>query len=65
MLAKEEMKLAPIIVPASGIVGVLEGVHGDASWFVARDDFCDEEAVAHIFAIILDGVGEIKSLHPL
>lgn len=65
LLAEEEVQLAPVVIPACGVVAVLEGVHGDAAGLVARDDFCDEEAVAHVLAVVLDGVGEVEALHPL
>ena len=40
-------------------------MHGDPSRLVPGDDLCYEEAVAHVLAIVLDGVGKVEALHPL
>jgi len=65
ILPEEEVQLAPVIVPARCVLRVLEGVHGDAAGLVPGNNFCDEEAVAHVLAVVLDGVGEVEPLHPL
>lgn len=57
--------MIPIVLSTSVVLSVFECMHGYPTRLIARDDFCDEEAVAHIFPVIFDGIGEIKPLHPL
>jgi hypothetical protein len=61
---EEQLKLSPIVISPSLILTVLKCMHGYLARFISRDDLCDKIAIAHIFAIVLDGVGEVEALHP-
>ena len=64
MFFEEKLELAPIVISSALVLGVFEGMHRDSSGFVSWDNLGNEEAIAHIFAVIFDGIGEIEPLHP-
>lgn len=64
ILFEEELELSPVVIPAGCVLGVLEGVHWDLARFISRYYLGYQETVAHVLAVVLDGVGEIEPLHP-
>ena len=40
-------------------------MHGDFAGFISGNDLTYQKSVAHVFAVVFDGVGEVESLHPL
>ena len=55
-LLKEELQLLPVVFLLGVVLCIIERVHLDLAWEVAREDLGDEETVIKSASDIFDGV---------
>jgi len=65
LLAHELAEQEPVVAGLDRVAAVVEGVHGELALVVAREDFCDDEAVVEVSPGVFVGVGQVEALDPL